>query len=279
MKKIFILLVLLFSTSVSSLAWGSENYDDCILKNLKGIGSDVGAREIIDLCKVKHRNEATFSICFEKEAKIINGIIFLHNINEPFTGNNQCKYIEGQVKSRGSIKDGKLDGKLTEWYRSGQKGLERNYKNGNLDGMSTRWFDQEIWLDGQIKSEEFYIEGNLVGETKYLYHENGQKGLEKNYKDGKLDGKWTNWYENGLREGEEYYKDGKKDAKWSYWYENGQIKSDRNYNDSKKDGKWSYWYENGQMKSQEYFKDGKKDGKWTDWYENGQIKSESGGEL
>ena len=75
MKKILILLVLLFSTSVSSLVWGAENYDDCILKNMKGIGSDVAAKAIIDACKVKHENR-TFSICVETEAQIINGIIF-----------------------------------------------------------------------------------------------------------------------------------------------------------------------------------------------------------
>ena len=98
MKKISILFILLLSTSFSSLAWSSENYEDCIFKNMKGIGSDLGAKEIIDLCKAKHINTKP-SICFEIDAQTINGIIFLQDINEPYTGKNLCKYTNGQVKS------------------------------------------------------------------------------------------------------------------------------------------------------------------------------------
>ena len=54
-------------------------------------------------------------------------------MTEPFAGNNLCEYINGLVKSKGEIKDGKLDGKWTWWYKDGQKGLEKNYKDGKLD--------------------------------------------------------------------------------------------------------------------------------------------------
>ena len=180
MKKILILLVLLFSTSFSSLAWGAENYADCILENMKG--GDVAAYEIKDACKAKHIN-TIFSICVDTEAQIINGIIFLPNINEPFAGNNLCKYINGQVKSKGEIKDGKNDGKWIWWHENGQKGLEKNYKDGKLDGKVTGWYNH-IGLDGQIRSEE-------------------------HYKDGKKDGKWTTWYESGKIGLEKHYKDDK----------------------------------------------------------------------
>ena len=153
MKKIFILLILLSSTSVSSLVWGSENYDDCILKNMKGIGSDVAARKIIYLCKAKHIN-TILSICFDTEAQIINGNIFLQNTNKPFTGNNLCEYISGQVKSKGNIKNGKLDGKVTNWHVNGEIKSEENYKDGKQDGKSTEWY-----ANGQIKSEENYKDG------------------------------------------------------------------------------------------------------------------------
>ena len=39
------------------------------------------------------------------------------------------------------------------------------------------------------------------------------KWTDKNYKDGKKDGKSTGWYANGQIWSEEYYKDGKKDGK------------------------------------------------------------------
>ncbi len=163
MKKILILLVLLFSTSFSSLAWGEENYEDCILENMKGTGSDVAAKAIKDACKEKHINtifshiNTIFSICVETEAQIINGIIFLPNMNEPFAGNNLCKYINGQVKSKGEIKDGKNDGKWTLWNENGQMLSEEHYKDGKKDGKWTRWYE-----NGQMLSEEHYKDGKCI---------------------------------------------------------------------------------------------------------------------
>ena len=177
MKKILFLLVLLFSTSVSSLAW-DENYEDCILENMKGVGSDVAAKAIKNSCKAKHIY-TIFSICVETEAQIINGIFFLPNMNEPFAGNNLCEYTNGQVKSKGEIKDGKLDGKWIYWHGNGQIRSEKHYKDGKEDGKSTWWYE-----NGQILSEE-------------------------HYKDGKKDGKWTTWYESGQISSEEHYKEGK----------------------------------------------------------------------
>ena len=194
---------MLFSTSVSSLAW-DENYEDCILENMKG--GDVAAYEIKDACKAKHIN-TIFSICVDTEAQIINGIIFLPNMNEPFAGNNLCKYINGQVKSKGEIKDGKNDGKWIWWHENGQKGLEKNYKDGKLDGKVTGWYNH-IGLDGQIWSE-------------------------RHYKDGKKDGKWTRWHESGQIWSEKHYKDGKKDGKVTTWYESGQMLSEEHYKDGK----------------------------------------------
>ena len=55
-----------------------------------------------------------------------------------------------------------------------------------------------------------------------LYEVGGQKISEGTLKDGKLDGKWTDWHDNGQKYKEGIYKDGLKDRKWTYWDENGQ---------------------------------------------------------
>ena len=185
---------------------------------MKGIGSDVAAKAIKDACKAKHIN-TIFSICVETEAQIINGIIFLPNTTEPFTGNNLCEYINGQVKSKGEIKDGKNDGKWIWWHENGQKGLEKNYKDGKLDGKVTWWYGQieknlsttlynVTKIDAQIKKLKNYKDGKLDGISTW-WHENGQKSQEKNYKDGKPDGKWTYWFEDALVHKEGTFKDGK----------------------------------------------------------------------
>ena len=66
------------------------------------------------------------------------------------------------------------------------------------------------------------ISFNSYGETESDYYINGPIKTEKNYKDGKRDGKWTEWYENGQIKEVENYKDGDQDGKWIVWYKNGQ---------------------------------------------------------
>ena len=101
--------------------------------------------------------------CIETEGQERNGLVYLPNQEEPFTGKNLCKYENGQNKAEGKYKDGYQEGKWTYWYENGQKSLERNYKDGKKDGKWTEW------------------------------NSDGTKHLEGNYKDGEKDGKWTSW--------------------------------------------------------------------------------------
>ena len=86
-----------------------------------------------------------------------------------------------------------LEGKKTNYYRSGKKQLEGTYKDGKIDGLSTEWY------------------------------ENGQKSTEKTYKDGKIDGLSTEWFNNGQKKWEETYKDGKSISKKGWKYD-GSVK-------------------------------------------------------
>ena len=135
MKKISILFILFLSTSFSSLVWSSENYDDCIFKNMKGVGSDLGAKEIIDLCKAKHLRDINY-----KDGKR--------------DGKWTSWYEDGLKLSEKNYKDGKQDGKSIIWYENGVKWIDSNYKDGKQDGKSTEWF-----ANGQIKTEENYKDG------------------------------------------------------------------------------------------------------------------------
>ena len=195
MKKILLLLVILFSTSVSTLAWSEENYEDCILENMKGTGSNVAANSIKDACKAKHIN-SIFSICVETDAQDRDDIIYLPNKTKPFTGNNLCKYVNSQIKSKGKIKDGKKEGKWIWWYENGQKGLEKFYKDGKLDGKVTWWYG-------------YFIGNNIKTPLYNVIKLDGQIWSTQYYKDDKKDGKWTTWFESGQILSEEHYKDGK----------------------------------------------------------------------
>ena len=82
------------------------------------------------------------------------------------------------------------------------------------------------------------------------WYENGNKEMEKTYKDGRLDGKHILYYNHP------YYKSGKK------WRE-------QTYKDGELDGLYTTWYDNGQKKKEVNFKEGKEDGLETQWFKNG----------
>jgi hypothetical protein len=68
-----------------------------------------------------------------------------------------------QMKSKGTYKDGKQEGKWTEWWINGQKKSEGNYKDGKLDGIFTEWnnYGEKIF-EATYKNGEKYKDGNLV---------------------------------------------------------------------------------------------------------------------
>ena len=56
------------------------------------------------------------------------------------------------------------------------------------------------------------------------YWSNGQKRIEGTYKDGKWDGKWTEWHEKtGQKVSEKTYKDGIR-IEWLRWDRDGNKK-------------------------------------------------------
>jgi antitoxin component YwqK of YwqJK toxin-antitoxin module len=92
------------------------------------------------------------TICKDTEGQMRNGLLYLPNQQEPFTGKNLCKYKSGQKWKEGNYKDGKLDGKWTEWWENGQKSVEGNYKEGKKDGKWTGWYpDGQKYMDGNYK--------------------------------------------------------------------------------------------------------------------------------
>jgi len=96
------------------------------------------------------------TICVETDAQNRNGLVYLPNQQEPFSGKNLCEYENGQKKFEGGVKDGKLDGKITAWYENGQKKYEKNYKNGKQDGKKIEWDEF-----GQIEEEVAIFKGIL----------------------------------------------------------------------------------------------------------------------
>ena len=191
----------------------------------------------------------------------------------------------GNLKGKGSHKNGEKDGKWTWWYENGGKKCSLTYDNGNRVVNKDVFYKQ----DGNVK-EPIDLLNNLnfseqdnIATTKdkdepyfgpvFYTERDGDRG-EGILINGKLDGLHTMWYENGQKKKEGNFKDGKQDGLHTMWHENGQKGRERTYKDGKIDGLITKWYENGQKSGEGIWKDGQYDELWTYWYDNGQKKRE-----
>ena len=157
-----------------------------------------------------------------------NGVIYLPNHSEGFTGKNLCiwkknysgKWKEtgvifdtgdNQYASRGNYKDGKKDGKWDEWYSNGQYFYRGNYKDGKKDGKWAWWY-----IDGQKMSETNYPDGKYTS-----WDRDGHINEKGNYKNGKKHGKWVTYFSSNSwgnqKTSEGVYRNGKREGAWSTW--------------------------------------------------------------
>jgi antitoxin component YwqK of YwqJK toxin-antitoxin module len=145
---------------------------------------------------------------------------------------------------------------------------------GKKDGVHTTY-------DGNnTKYEDItYKDGKMNGlYTEWRYPKVGIKSREGNYKDDKKDGLWTNWYEDGTKHYKQNFKDGKEDGlktTWSGFNSSeyyGQKREETNYKDGERDGLYTKWWY-GYKSEEGTYKDGKKIGVWNKFNAIGGITS------
>jgi len=127
-----------------------------------------------------------------------DGLFYLPNQSEPYSGEDSCVFKDASTKYflKSTIKDGLSHGKFTLWYPNGQSWMAGNHSNGKEEGIFISWHE-----NGQISSVSVPLATGVVQETYWDIY--GQKISEVSFKDGKEDGKWTNW-----NQSESIWKDG-----------------------------------------------------------------------
>ena len=117
----------------------------------------------------------------------INGF-FEKNAEKPFTGSVYEKYPNEKYKLKAKMENGKPKGKITLWYKNGQKMAEGKIEDGKPDGFMILWYE-----DGQKLMEANYASGTYDGKN-IIYHMNGNKLAEFTFKDGSpVDGSSKVW--------------------------------------------------------------------------------------
>lgn len=99
----------------------------------------------------------------------------------------------------------------------------------------------------------------------------GKIRIDGSLKEGKIDGKWQEFFSNGQLKHDRNYIDDKFQGINKEYYKNGQLKWVGKYERGEKMGLHKNWYENGKTKSEIYYINGKIEGLWRQWDQNGVL--------
>ena len=176
-------------------------------------------------------------------------------------------------------------GKWNYFHENGNPLMTVEFKPKDTTEYLVSYWDNE--------NKQTVLAGN--GVIKEQYHSKKPKS-EKHYKNGLLNGKYTEWNANGTVRVEGHYKNGKKDGEWKLWnfvahtlyqvtnYKEGEkdglfMEYNPNeilvikgvYDDGEKNGKWEYYFNNGSKDMIGSFANGKQQGHWDYWHPNGKL--------
>jgi len=186
-------------------------------------------------------------------------------------------YFDGQIHSKGRIKDGK---NVDTTYLYDLKGDLYSYSY--IEDDSTKFFfihngpikiyngSGKLWQVAIIQDHNRYG-GNMFAQ----YYDNGRLDVAFNYSNGI--GWHVEYYENGNLKDSSFTMDSIFKTNNSYhtykkWDGNGQLYVSYDLKNGKYNGMKKVYYVNGQIQEALPYVDDKPEGTATDWYESGKIK-------
>ncbi len=141
-----------------------------------------------------------------------NGLIFLPNQEEPYSGWAKDAYGNGQARIAAKFENGLLT-KFKRWRENGIPSIEANYVGRE---MSSGFLEESPDFSKLVSSE---LDGDVTG-----WHENGEKAVEAVSANGKLI-RVTRFDDNGQKRLEctESHDQRQRVLVLTEWHENGQV--------------------------------------------------------
>jgi len=188
-------------------------------------------------------------------------------------------FNDGEIECEKEFKDGELDGLYITFHSNGKKDREKVYKAGKEDGID-RKYDEE----GNLRIDDMYKDGKQVGKSIHHNYSNiGDYVCTAYYKDGVLDGDFSEIFEEGGIKSKGKYVDGRKHGRWDYeksngdktlseeydkgetirkitYFTDGSVETDRQMKNGKNHGVVKKYEYEGGLKSEEHYNNGKEDG-------------------
>lgn len=158
----------------------------------------------------------------------------------------------------GTYKEGVKNGVFTEYYRDGTPMSETPITDGKVDGVVKSYY-----TDGTIENEKGYKEGYEHGPERYWEHGKEKPRIERNFFEGKPDGR--QYAEIGSNGGDyvevAYFDKGTPTGEFlQTWAESGDVKKRGSYGSGGKEGVWTEIRRDGKIESEITYAGGKRNG-------------------
>ncbi|GAB3005557.1 hypothetical protein GCM10027051_00560 [Niabella terrae] len=182
------------------------------------------------------------------------------------TGIWQYYHPNGEIRSKGKIAKGLMEGDWQTFYDNGKIAKTATYVNGLEQGI-TEMFHSNGTLGMRVNFEKGLEEGSMQ-----KFYEDGSMWTSGSYKAGKRVGTWKGYHENGQLEEIIIYVDGKAHGESIMYHDNGKPKLSGTYKDGRPVGVWKEFNPGGILTASGTFDvERKKDGAWEVYYPDGKL--------
>ena len=153
-----------------------------------------------------------------------------------------------------------------EYYRIYKPG-----PNNSSIGVVTDYFKSGA-VQATIDKASVDDNGNWIYNGKVtIFYETGEKEVELNWVDGKIDGLRKEYYESGKIKDITRYVNGVAEGDYNSFYESGAKYIHFKYLNGKVDGDWVSYHENGRAKQTKFYKNNEINGLLKTFYPNGKL--------
>ena len=198
-------------------------------------------------------------IYFDVETKLCK----YKNTNELVS--SECVFVLlKRLKYKGSVKEGKLNGKGIFYFSNGKKLYEGDFSDGYIKGKGVLFYQ-----NGKKHYEGDFSDGyNGKG---VQFYQSGEKSYEGDYSQGTLHGKGIEFYQSGEKSYEGDYSQGKRHGKGIEYFPTGKISYEGDYSQGKRHGQGIVFFNNNKKQYEGELSENQRHGKGVEYYHDKEV--------
>ena len=225
-------------------------------------------------------------LVFDEDRKLV----VTNNTGMAFTGTCETCYMNGQLEQRVSFVNGKENGEIITYFKSGCTQVVENYVDGFEHGTFTVYYDStgivqkesnfymgkfdgiqyQLTKNGDTVISEFYTNDMLNG-MRRDFHPGGKLRTEVSYTEGLMNGMYKRYSPEGILVEEIPYKNGKRNGVLKSYFDDGVLLTVENWTLDVKNGEFKVFFYDGTIRLKEFYKKGVPEGLFEERFPNNQL--------